>query len=383
MLLRKKRNFFQKLTIALLAFLFAVTIPGISIAAEDLTVENAQTNTNESAESIDENTPINTEERGENAIQEPTGDSISSDGQSSLDSEEGSTEFGDERKNAANNLKIEKDSITGALSYNYPLMVPPGRNGMQPDLKLSYNNQQNDNSNIFGYGWSVNIPYIERINRKGNVQVNEYLADPQGLNSYSYAKNNPLKYVDVTGENPLVIAVAVLGYVIYGSLVDPLPAGDNNQGFFRSFSQQMVKIGRDIALMETAGTMFTKAISVGGKVVRTLLSSEGKNIGIGFKSFGSFKRVFGPAGEGKEWHHIVEQTGRNVEKFGEEQIHNTQNLMSVSKEVNQKINAYYSSKDYFTNGQTVRQWISEQSFQKQYEFGKQILNKALKGGDLR
>ncbi|MFA6172021.1 MAG: RHS repeat-associated core domain-containing protein [Patescibacteria group bacterium] len=221
------------------------------------------------------------------------------------------------------------------------------------------------------------------IQNRYSVQVNEYLADPQGLNSYSYAKNNPLKYVDVTGENPLAIAIAVLGCVIYGSLAEPQPAGDNNHGLFKSFSQQIVKIGRDIIVMEAAGAMVSKALSLGGRIVKTLLSTEGKNIGIGFKSFRSFKRAFGAAGEGKEWHHIVEQTGKNIKKFGEEQIHNTQNLMSVSKEVNQKINAYYSSKRSFTGGQTVRDWVSGQSYEQQYKFGQEVLSQVLKGGELR
>lgn len=62
----------------------------------------------------------------------------------------------------------ETDLSTGALTYRYSIQVPPGRNGVQPNLSLSYNNQEASNiTNIFGYGWSVDIPYIERINRTG------------------------------------------------------------------------------------------------------------------------------------------------------------------------------------------------------------------------
>ncbi len=68
----------------------------------------------------------------------------------------------------------EISGATGALSYSYPIVVPPGRNGMQPDLALSYNNQNLSTDSIFATGWSVNIPYIQRVNRKG---VNKLYAE--------------------------------------------------------------------------------------------------------------------------------------------------------------------------------------------------------------
>lgn len=70
-------------------------------------------------------------------------------------------------KPIGNTFKIEADTATGALILEYPIEVPPGRNGLQPDLALVYNSQNTDNDNIFGYGWSINIPYIKRINKKG------------------------------------------------------------------------------------------------------------------------------------------------------------------------------------------------------------------------
>jgi Salmonella virulence plasmid 65kDa B protein/Insecticide toxin TcdB middle/N-terminal region/FG-GAP-like repeat len=62
---------------------------------------------------------------------------------------------------------LEPDPTTGALTYGYPITVPPGRGGMQPDLKLQYNSQDTTQDSIFGFGWSINIPYITRVNKKG------------------------------------------------------------------------------------------------------------------------------------------------------------------------------------------------------------------------
>jgi hypothetical protein len=81
----------------------------------------------------------------------------------------------------------------------------------------------------------------------------------------------------------------------------------------------------------------------------------------------------GPAGAGKEWHHVVEQTAGNVSQFGAEAIHHGGNLLRIPQAVHQQISAYYSSIRPFTNGQTVRQWLSMQSFQQQMNFGIQTL----------
>ncbi|MEN6537886.1 MAG: SpvB/TcaC N-terminal domain-containing protein [Bryobacteraceae bacterium] len=63
------------------------------------------------------------------------------------------------------------DPSSGALVYNYPIAVPPGRNNLQPSLAIGYNSQNLDHSSIVGYGWSINIPYIERVNKRGVDQL--------------------------------------------------------------------------------------------------------------------------------------------------------------------------------------------------------------------
>jgi hypothetical protein len=67
------------------------------------------------------------------------------------------------------------DKTSGALAETLQLTIPPGRNGLQPDLALVYNSQRLEEKPL-GYGWSVNIPYIERINRQGtnNLYSEDY-----------------------------------------------------------------------------------------------------------------------------------------------------------------------------------------------------------------
>jgi len=62
------------------------------------------------------------------------------------------------------------DQSSGALTYSYPLTIPEGRGGMSPKLNLSYNSQNND-SGWIGYGWTMNIPYVERTTKTGSDKL--------------------------------------------------------------------------------------------------------------------------------------------------------------------------------------------------------------------
>ena len=95
----------------------------------------------------------------------------------------------------------------------------------------------------------------------------------------------------------------------------------------------------------------------------------------GFESFSAFKSEFGRAGEGFNWHHIVEQTPKNLVQFGATEIHNTQNIVRVDVIAHGKVSAFYSSIQPFTNGQTVRQWLSTQPLEQQRQFGLDTLRR--------
>jgi hypothetical protein len=77
------------------------------------------------------------------------------------------------------------------------------------------------------------------------------------------------------------------------------------------------------------------------------------------------------------WHHIVEQTGANAARFGPEALHNGANLVRMDAATHAKISAYYSSKQAFTGGVTVRDWLAKKSFKEQYEFGQRIMQQIM------
>src|SRR5262245_60777499 len=62
------------------------------------------------------------------------------------------------------------DGSTGAFTQRVAIDIPTGRNGMQPDVSLNYNSQRTQDG-IVGYGWSLSIPYIERLNKTGSQDL--------------------------------------------------------------------------------------------------------------------------------------------------------------------------------------------------------------------
>ncbi|MCE9668461.1 hypothetical protein LY474_11625 [Myxococcus stipitatus] len=101
-----------------------------------------------------------------------------------------------------------------------------------------------------------------------------------------------------------------------------------------------------------------------------------------YSSFKSFKRAMGPAGQGKEWHHIVEQTDGNVARFGPKAIHNTENIVALDKDLHTRVSAFYSSKNVSVTGSdalTVRQWLRAQSYEAQRAFGLRAVENVRKG----
>jgi RHS repeat-associated protein len=54
---------------------------------------------------------------------------------------------------------------SGAVTYNLPLMVVPGRHGVQPNVGLSYSSASGNGP--VGMGWSLGVPFIARQSDRG------------------------------------------------------------------------------------------------------------------------------------------------------------------------------------------------------------------------
>jgi len=123
--------------------------------------------------------------------------------------------FGDGTPTVANpsvftlqDSKGKVEGATGAFTQHISIDIPPGRNGLQPDLALDYNSQ-NPEDGIVGYGWSLSIPYIQRLNKTGTNEL--------------YG-NNPYYSSSIDGE----LATTTASTTLYRARVD--------DGSFRSYS---------------------------------------------------------------------------------------------------------------------------------------------------
>jgi len=80
---------------------------------------------------------------------------------------------GDQRhKVISGQLPPGPEPIAGSLQHDYELSLPPGRTEFTtPTLDLHYSSQPDENISPFGYGWSIDTPYIQRINRYGTENL--------------------------------------------------------------------------------------------------------------------------------------------------------------------------------------------------------------------
>ncbi len=103
-----------------------------------------------------------------------------------------------------------------------------------------------------------------------------------------------------------------------------------------------------------------------------------------FESFSGFKRAMEKEGksrrhDGKQWHHIVPQHSANRAKFGQYDLHCTDNLVYLEKAMHKRLNAHYSRKLQWTGNKTVRDWLKPKSFDEQYDYGQKMLRKFQNG----
>jgi len=114
------------------------------------------------------------------------------------------------------------------------------------------------------------------------------------------------------------------------------------------------KLGKYSDDIATIGKYRNKVDNYTTLIPELKYGKSGSALGIGFDSFSDAKKYLGSAGEGNQWHHIVEQSHIKKSGFNTQLIQNTDNLIAVDKIIHAKISGYYDTKSFdFSGGLSV------------------------------
>jgi hypothetical protein len=213
------------------------------------------------------------------------------------------------------------------------------------------------------------------------------------VSPYAYVANNPVNLIDPNGLLAQLTGTArpeaywgmmaandtgTTSDVVksWMSLVPGADAMNNATANFKAGNYGSAALWGIGALADAALAIGTGGESTAAKTtVEAVTPSILKNVasdGIGYNSSRALRNAMSPA-SGEQIHHIVEQTPSNIANFGAQVIHNTANAVPVAADIHigqGSISAYYSSKVPRISGdQTIRQWLSGQSYDAQYQFG--------------
>jgi hypothetical protein len=171
-----------------------------------------------------------------------------------------------------------------------------------------------------------------------------------------------------------------LGQRLVQSSVETLVPGAHYQELARQQLGAGNYVGAGVyqaaALVDAALGMATLGLSTRLAAAGRTAAAEGAALfRRAFDSRSQLLRYLGRAPQGMQWHHIVEQS--QAAQFGQRPIQSVENIVAIPIEVHQGLNASYSSKQYFSKPNTVREWLRGQSFEAQYAFGMEQLKRVL------
>ncbi|WP_055666124.1 RHS repeat-associated core domain-containing protein [Desnuesiella massiliensis] len=267
-----------------------------------------------------------------------------------------------------------KDGVTGSLANTVGVKNPYRYRGYRYDAETSLYYIQ---SRYYSPEWGRFIN-MDSLGGKIGVLLSH--------NVFAYCNNNVVNMVDPNGN--WAIAISFAAEVIGGILTTAATILSSPVVIAGAAIMATAFLGYAVYTYYTSSSgsaSYSAEVTDSGSVEEASSGTGGgggasnnsnNNKPNGFNSFRKLKKYLGPAGAGKAWHHIVEQTPANIGKFTAPLIHNIANIMKLDHgkgSIHAKISGYYSSIQPFTNGQTVRQWLSSKSFEEQYEFGMKII----------
>ncbi|MCB2130868.1 MAG: hypothetical protein KDE03_17825 [Rhodobacteraceae bacterium] len=204
--------------------------------------------------------------------------------------------------------------------------------------------------------------------------------DPSGHQAFGYSRDDFYRDLLVTSEIQFWGAadeVAPYGAIAADVALDFTPGIGDVKGVYEAEGPLETTIAIVGALTgpigdaTRRGTKTLKAMGIIGPASRRVYQE--------FKTFKEFKEALGAAGEGRVWHHIVEQCQGKCTRaqFSGEMINNTDNIVNIPREVNQRLADIYAGKQPYTQGKTLRDWLNDKPYEEQYRRGKELLEEEM------
>lgn len=95
---------------------------------------------------------------------------------------------------------------TGAAQYGYPIQVPPGRNGVAPQLSLNYSSAGATYGGVAA-NWSLSIPIITEDHSQGRLRTRSSMVEDQEAQAGKDPKKDDRFVSSMAGGRPLVAVV--------------------------------------------------------------------------------------------------------------------------------------------------------------------------------
>jgi RHS repeat-associated protein len=145
----------------------------IADSSSEDSISNTQTSTSGTPQSHPENADEETDlTSGDSGSEQPAESEagVSADSSATISSTSGAGE-GNSETAGISTPTVDAFQYTGAATGKIPIIVPPGRNGVQPNLAITYNSYMKNG--WIGVGWGLDMGFVQRSTKRGV----DYLAD--------------------------------------------------------------------------------------------------------------------------------------------------------------------------------------------------------------
>ncbi len=166
-------------------------------------------------------------------------------------------------------------------------------------------------------------------------------------------------FINLIGLIPLIGSLKYSDemYVVFKH-ADDIPTSSNVSDEIKEIAQAVMKNGEDAKYFDNLREVNRVA----------------DNLDEGYVDYKEFKKIYGSAGEGQEWHHIVEQSQIDKSGFDPKLINNPGNIIPIDAATHRKVSGYYKRLVPGTN-LTFRDWLAYKgfSYEQQTQIGEYIL----------